>query len=66
MMNRFGRFLEALYESRRREAERVIRRHGHFAVQAAAYQRQHAADEAEAAKAAIAQAASRLVPRSAS
>jgi len=65
-MNRFARFLEALYESRRREAERVIRRHGHFAVQADAYQRQFAAQAAQAEQAAVARAASRLVTRSAS
>jgi alkylated DNA nucleotide flippase Atl1 len=65
-MNRFARFLDALYESRRREAERVIRRHGHIAAQAATYQRQRIADEAEAETAAVARAASRLATRSAS
>ena len=65
-MNPFGRFLEALYESRQREAERVIRRHGHIVAQAEAYQRQHAADETAAEQAAVARAASRLVTRSAS
>jgi hypothetical protein len=65
-MNRFGRFLEALHESRRREAERVVRRYGHIAVQAEAYHRQHAAEEAEAEKAAIVRAASGLATGSAS
>ena len=66
MMNRFARFLEALHESRRREAARVVRRYGHLAVQAEAYQRQSAAGEAEAGKAAAARAATRLATRSAS
>jgi hypothetical protein len=65
-MNRFARFLEALYESRRREAERVIRRHGHFVVQADAYQRRYAAEEAQAEATAVARAASRLATRSVS
>jgi hypothetical protein len=62
----FARLLEALYESRRREAERVLHRHGCFAIQADAYQRQYAAEEAEAEKAAVARATARLVTRSAS
>jgi molecular chaperone GrpE (heat shock protein) len=64
-MNRFGRFLEALCESRQREAERVVRRYSHIAAQAEAYHRRRAADEAAAEQAAIARAASRLVARSA-
>jgi len=65
-MNRFGRFLEALHESRRREAERVVRRYGHIAAQAEAYHRQRTAEEAETEQAAIARDASRLATRSAS
>jgi len=65
-MNRFARFLEALHDSRRREAERVVGRYGHLAAQAEAYHRQRAAEEAEAERVAIARAASRLVTRSAS
>jgi len=65
-MNRFARFFEALYESRRLEAERVIRRHGRFAMQADAYQRHFAAQEAQAEQAAVARAASRLATRSVS
>jgi len=65
-MNRFARFLEALHDSRRHEAERVVRRYGHLAVQAEAYQRRRAAEEAEAEQAAITRAASRLMTRSAS
>jgi anti-sigma-K factor RskA len=64
-MRRFARFLDALHESRRRKAERVIRRHDHLAAQAEAYQRRRAAEEAEAEKAALAPAASRMAARNA-
>ena len=38
-MSRFARFLDALYASRMREAERVIREHSHFMVEAEDYHR---------------------------
>ena len=38
-MSRFARFLDALYASRMREAERVIRQHSHFMVEAEDYHR---------------------------
>jgi hypothetical protein len=65
-MNRFARFLEALHESRRREAERVVRRYGHLAAQAEAYHRERTSAGAQAEQAAIARATSRLATRSAS
>jgi hypothetical protein len=38
-MSRFARFLDALYASRMREAERVIHKHSHFMVEAEDYHR---------------------------
>jgi hypothetical protein len=64
----FERFVEALYASRQLEAERVIRRHGHFFEQAQAYERTRALDAAKAvadAKTSIAQAGLQFVPWSA-
>ena len=61
----FERFVQALYASRQLEAERVIRRHGHFFAQAEAYERDRARDIAKAtadAKTSIAQAGLRFAP----
>lgn len=66
-MSRFMRFLEALHETRRREAERIIRRYGDIAAQADEVERRRAAEQAAAAeKAAIGRAASRMVASNAS
>jgi len=65
------RIVQALLASREREAEQVIRRHGHFLVQAEEYERARAiasarrASEAKIiadAKATIAQAGMQFVP----
>jgi hypothetical protein len=64
----FGRFMQALHDSRQREAAGVIRRHGHFFEQAAAYECARARDAAKAvadAKTSIAQSGLRFVPWSA-
>ncbi len=68
------RVMQAMCESREREAERVIRQHAHFFVQAAEYERARAIDIARRAadaktmadaKATIAQAGMQFVPWSA-
>ena len=41
-MSRFARFLDALYATRMREAERVVREHSHFIAEADDYDRQRA------------------------
>lgn len=65
-MSHVLRFLEALHESRRRAAERVVRRYGHLVAQAQAYEHRRVVEQAEAEKAALARPASRMVARSAS
>ncbi len=69
-----GRFVQAMCESREREAERVMRHHAHFLAQAADYERTRAVESARRAadaktiaeaKATIAQAGMQFVPWSA-
>jgi hypothetical protein len=69
----FERVMEALHESREREAGRVVRQHAHFLAQADAYERSRASKEASAradaktiadAKSMMAQAGLRFAPRS--
>jgi hypothetical protein len=69
----FERVMQALHESREREAERVIRRHAHFLAQAEDYERSRASKDASAradaktianAKSMMAQAGLQFAPRS--
>ena len=67
-MSRFARFLDALYASRQRTAERVIAQHAHFIAQAEEYERNRALERAEAtadAQTAAAQAGLQFTTRSA-
>jgi hypothetical protein len=68
----FERVIQAMQYSREREAERVIRRHAHFLIQADAYERDRVGAEAHAtaeanpiaeAKATMAQGGLQLAPR---
>jgi hypothetical protein len=69
-MSRFARILDALYESRMRQAARVVREHSHFRAEAEGYERRRdkmIADEmAEARSQETAQPGMRLASRSAS
>jgi hypothetical protein len=69
----FERVMQALLESREREAGRVISRHAHFLAQAEDYERSRAAKDASAradaktivnAKSMMAQAGLQFAPRS--
>lgn len=69
----FERVMQALHESREREAGRVIRRHAHFLTQAEDYERTRAVKDASAradaktianAKSMMAQAGLQFAPRS--
>jgi hypothetical protein len=69
----FERVMQAMYESREREAGRVIRRHAHFLAQAENYERTRAIEDASAradaetiadAKSMMAQAGLQFAPRS--
>jgi hypothetical protein len=69
-MSRFARFLDALYESRMRQAARVVREHSHFRAEAEDYGRRRdkmmAEETAEARSQETAQPGMRLAPGSAS
>jgi hypothetical protein len=69
----FERVMQALHESREREAGRVLRQHGHFLAQAEDYERTRASKDASAradaktiadAKSMMAQAGLQFAPRS--
>jgi hypothetical protein len=69
----FERVMQALNESREREAGRVMRRHAHFLAQAEEYERSRAIKDANAkadaktiadAKSMMAQAGLQFAPRS--
>jgi len=69
----FERVMQAMHESREREAARVVSRYGHFAAQADAYERSRVANDASAradantianAKSMMAQAGLQFAPRS--
>ena len=69
----FERIMQALHESREREAGRVMRRHAHFLAQAEEYERSRAIKDANAkadaktiadAKSMMAQAGLQFAPRS--
>jgi hypothetical protein len=69
----FERVMQALHESREREASRVVSRHAHFLTQADDYERTRAAKDASAradaktianAKSTMAQAGLQFAPRS--
>jgi hypothetical protein len=69
----FERVMQAMHESREREAGRVIHRHAHFLAQAEEYERNRAIAEAQAkadaktiaeAKSMMAQAGLQFAPRS--
>ena len=70
-MSRFLRLIEAMHETRRREAERVVSRHQRLIEEARDYERQRAIriaerTAAEAIEATSSAPALRLAPRSAS
>ena len=69
----FERVMQALHESREREAGRVIGRHAHFLAQAEDYERSRASEDASAradaktiadARSMMAQAGLQFAPRS--
>ena len=69
----FERVMQALHETREREADRVLRRYGHFQTQADDYERSRASADASAhadaktianAKSMMAQAGLQFAPRS--
>jgi hypothetical protein len=69
----FERVMQAMHESREREAGRVVRQHAHFLTQAEDYERSRAVAEASAradaktvaeAKSMMAQAGLQFAPRS--